>query len=76
MGLPLAVRIGTPSAPTISPFSFRRSMGRVNQLSLVGLTMDEKKCIVQMGVVVIVSSLTKSQWDNPRQSHEGVTDGN
>ena len=43
MGLPLAVRIGTPSASTISPFSFRRSMGRVYQLALVGLTMDIKK---------------------------------
>ena len=25
---------------------------------------------------VRISSHTKSQWDNPRQSHGGVTDGN
>ena len=63
MGLPLAVGIGLPVCTNDLPFLVPSvdGSGRVYQLALVGLMMDEKKCIVQMGVVVTVSSLTKSQ---------------
>ena len=35
-----------------------------------------KETYLYLAEVVRISSPTKSQWDNPRQSHGGVTDGN
>ena len=35
-----------------------------------------KEMYLHPAEVVRISSPTKSQWDNPRQSHGGVTDGN
>ena len=35
-----------------------------------------KEMYLYLAEIVRISSPTKSQWDNPRQSHGGVTDGN